>query len=153
MIKSAGTSPNNVIRRAGLTTMSAFEYKAQYNAAFLQEADDFAAYSSVDKGAAAKVCTYTEGVSQYAVQNTPGDPGSRYVRFQDLYAGYALSLTISSLAIEQNAKPQVAVKALGATGDIASKDAAEMKVVKKTASHAWIVDNADKNGYVIKLAD
>ena len=153
MIKSAKGGSANVIERGVVRKMPAFSYAPQYKAAFLDETDDFAAYSGVNAaGTPVKQCIYTEGVSQYAFLTTDGDPGSRYVRFQDWNTGYSLALQIDSKELALNAKPNVTVKAQGETGTIVSHSDA-MKVVKKTAGHAWLYDEDTHNGYVIKLED
>lgn len=154
MIKSAKASASNVIARSTITAMPAFDYSPQYSAAFLQEADDFAAYSAVTSGSSLKACTYTQATSQNAFLNTTGDPGSRSIRFQDWTAGYALSMNFAQYDLPLNAKPNVAIEALGSTGSITSVSTArEMKVVKRIGSRAWVVDNTDKNGYVVRLTD
>ena len=157
MIKSVnGTS--HVIKRSEIHQMGTLAYGPEtdpyrplYSSAFLQEKDDFAAYASVVANSGIKRCTYTEGQSQYAVNKTAS---TRYVRFQDWKTGYSLALDFSMLALPLNAKPNVAVTALGATGDgITTKAATAMKIVKRTAKHAWVVDTNSGEGYVILVED
>jgi len=153
MIKSAPGGSVNEINRGVIRVMPPFTYAAQYKKAFLEEANDFAAFSGVDAaGSVAKQCAYTEGQSQYAFLNTDGDPGSRYVRFQDWTTGYSLAFQIPVKNVTLGAKPTVTVKAQGATGTITSTSGT-MKVIKKTSDRAWLYDSATKNGYVIKLED
>ena len=136
-------------------------YDHKYNAAFLRESDDFAAYSNVSDKVAKKCCTYTDGVSQYAFYNSVNaTAGKRYVRFQDWSDGYSLALTISKihrsktpLTLVTDETVAVKVEALGETGTIVSKENASMKVIKKTASHAWLYDSNTDDGFVIKLED
>lgn len=152
MIKSVkGTS--NVIVRSGIRAMPAFAYSAQYSAAFLQDADAFTAYSSVNTGTAAKPHNYTDSKCQYAFKNTTGDPGSRFIRFQDWSEGYAISLDIAQNALPLNSTPTVAVTALGNTGAIDSKAAKAMKVIKRTTKRVWIVDPGDKDGFIITMVE
>ena len=132
----------------------------KYNAAFLRESDDFAAYSDVTSKVAVKCCTYTEGVSQYAFYNTMS-AGKRYVRFQDWNDGYSLALMINGKNYKSKTPLtyvvgdilSVNVEALGETGTIVSKENASMKVIKTTGSHAWLYDSDTNDGYVIKLED
>ena len=159
MIKSVkGTS--HVIERSKIHQMEPFTYSPQYSSAFLQESDAFSAYTAVNVATATKTLVYTNGESQYAFKNTsatsePTDPGSRFVRFQDWSKGYALSLNIAQNPLLLNSTPKVAVTPLGNTGDIDAKPATTtMKVIKKTAERAWIVDNSgDYDGYIITLAE
>ncbi|MBR3527775.1 MAG: hypothetical protein IKN88_08405 [Bacteroidales bacterium] len=159
MIKSVkGTS--HVIERSKIHQMEPFTYSPQYSSAFLQESDAFSAYTAVNVAIATKTLVYTNGESQYAFKNTPAtsepaDPGSRFVRFQDWSKGYALSLNIAQNPLLLNSTPKVAVTPLGNTGDIDAKPATTtMKVIKKTAERAWIVDNSgDYDGYIITLAE
>lgn len=152
MLKSAPAT-QNVINRGVIRQMPAFAYTAQYKKAFLTEASDFAAYSGVDAaGPVEKQCAYTEGQSQYAFITTDGDPGSRYVRFQDWTTGYSLAFQIPVKNVTLGAKPTVTVKAQGATGTVAFTSGT-MKVIKKTADRAWLYDSVTKNGFVIKLED
>ena len=153
MIKSAKGSDKNKIERGVIRKMSAFSYTPTYRSAFLEDNHDFIAYSGVNAtNSEAKQCIYTEGVSQYAYINTDGDPGSRYVRFQDWNTGYSLSFQIPMKTLTLNANPSVTLKAQGTTGTIASKTGA-MKVIKLIKKRAWLYDDATKNGYIIKLED
>lgn len=153
MIKSAPGSSSNVINRGVIREMPSFAYAAQYKKVFLEEADDFAAFSGVNAaGSVEKQCVYKEGQSQYAFLNTDGDPGSRYIRFQDWTKGYSLAFQFDVKDLTLGAKPVVAVKAQGATGTIATS-AGTMKVIKKTSDRAWLYDDVTKNGFVIKLED
>lgn len=153
MIKGAKGGSVNIVERSVITEMPVITYAPQYKKAFLEDPDDFSAYSGVNAaGSGVKECTYTEGKSQYAYLNTNGDPGSRYVRFQDWTKGYSLAFQIPVKDLTLGAKPTVTVKAQGATGGIASTSG-QMKVIKKTAGRAWLYDDATTNGYVIKLED
>jgi hypothetical protein len=153
MIKGAKGGSLNTVERSVILEMPVFTYAPQYKKAFLGESDDFAAYCGVDAtGSAVKACTYTEGQSQYAYINTNGDPGSRYVRFQDWKKGYSLAFQFAVKDLTLGAKPIVAVKAQGETGTITTS-AGTMKVIKKTSDRAWLYDDVTKNGFVIKLED
>ena len=154
MIKSVkGTS--NVIVRSGIRAMPAFEYAPQYSSAFLLDTDAFTAYSAVNLNTAAKPHNYTDSKCQYAFKNTTGDPGSRFIRFQDWSEGYAISLDIAQNALPLNSTPTVAVTALGNTGAIDSKAAKAMKVIKRTAERAWIVDKTGDywDGFIITMVE
>lgn len=158
MIRSAKGSSANIIERGVVRRMgTAINFVQQYDKDYLKDADDFAAYSGVNTSTATKSCTYIEGQSQYAYINTDGDPGSRYVRFQDWTVGYSLSFQIPTKIITLNATPSVTTKAQGNTGTapnkITSTTDATMKVIKKTPKRAWLYDDASKNGYIIKLED
>lgn len=154
MIKSVkGTS--NVIVRSGIRAMPSFVYSAQYSAAFLQDADAFTAYSSVNTGTAAKPHNYTDTKCQFAFKNTTDGDGTRFIRFQDLSEGYAISLNIAQYALPLNSTPTVAVTALGNTGAIGTKAAKAMKVIKRTAERAWIVDKTGDywDGFIITMVE
>lgn len=159
MIKSAKASTNNVVIRSHINSMPAFTYAPAYKAAFLEDAGAFAAYTNVQAaGTVTKPFTFVPGgTSQYAsTASTEGD-GSRSIRFQDWTVGYAVTLDINKYALPLNATPSVAVKALGATGDIATHDAKTMKVVKRTGDRVWLVDTTDGDGkgdgFILTLTD
>ena len=160
MVKSAKASVNNKITRSGITPMPAFSYAPQFKSAFLMDTDAFGAFTNVlASGTTTKPHNYTDGKCQFAFNNTPADPntgdkGSRSVRFQDWNEGYAISIDIAQNELTLNSTPEVAVKALGNTGDINTKAAKPMKVVKRTTDRVWIVDDTgDGDGYVISLVD
>lgn len=154
MVKSAKASAKNAITRSGITPMPAFGYAPQYKAAFLNEAAAFGAFSNAKAENSLGVpCVFTDN-SQFSFNNTTGDPGSRSVRFQDWNQGYAITIDIAQNDLPLNSTPDVAVKALGNTGDIDTKAAKPMKVVKRTTDRVWIVDDTgDGDGYVISLVD
>ena len=160
MTMSAKGGRANTIIPSQIIDLTPVPYDRMYNAAFLRESDDFAAYSDILSKVAVKCCTYTEGVSQYAFYNTM-PAGKRYVRFQDWNDGYSLALTINGKNYKSKTPLKyvtgdilsVKVEALGKTGTIASKENASMKVIKTTESHAWLYDSDTNDGYVIKLED
>lgn len=155
MIKGSG---NVTINRSNIRKMPAFSYGAQFGERFLKDFErdvngdyTFAAYSAVKSSACDSLRAYKVGKAQSAFTNTTGEPGSRSVRFQDWKVGYAISLDIAQYNLPINSTPNVAVRALGNTNGVTSKAYKEMKVVKRTANHAWIVDNDDATGYVVLL--
>lgn len=152
MIKSAKGGGANVINRSKIRRMPAFTYTPQYNADFLLESDDFAAYGGVTTRAAVNCCLYTQGESQYAYM-TYDRYDERLARFQDWNKGYSVALNILPIAMTMNATPKVTVTALGETGPIVSKSSASMKIIKLTAYHAWLYDARADQGYVIKMAE
>ena len=152
MIKSAKGGGANVINRSKIRRMPAFTYTPQYNADFLLESDDFAAYGGVTTKAAVNCCLYTQGESQYAYM-TYDRYDERLARFQDWNKGYSVALNILPIAMTMNATPKVTVTALGETGPIVSKSSASMKIIKLTAYHAWLYDAKADQGYVIKMAE
>ncbi len=140
--------------------MPAFSYAPQFKADFLMDTDAFGAFTNVlASGTTTKPHNYTDGKCQFAFNNTPADPntgdkGSRSVLFQYWNEGYAISIDIAQNELTLNSTPEVAVKALGNTGDINTKAAKPMKVVKRTTDRVWIVDDTgDGDGYVISLVD
>lgn len=159
MIKSAKASEKNEIARSKLTPMPAFAYAPQYKSSFLEDAGTFGAFTNVQAtGTFAKPFTFVPGgTSQYASTFTTEGDGTRSIRFQDWTVGYAVTLDINKYALPLNATPSVAVKALGATGDIATHTAKTMKVVKRTGNRVWLVDTTDGDGkgdgFILTLTD
>lgn len=147
MIKSAKASSDNEIGRSGIIQMPEFEYKPQYSASFLAETKDFAAYSAVT-GSGTKL-----SADQFVSKTVSGSPDLRSVRFQNWTDGYVFTLT-ASLPLTHNANTTASVeKIAGDPAGINEKTNEEMKVVKKLANRAWIVDATDGIGYVIRLTD
>lgn len=149
MIKSAGAGGVNLVDYSVINQLPAFAYTAKYSAAFLQETNDFGAYSAVT-GSGTKL-----SANQFASQSVAGVPGSRSVRFQNWTDGYSFSLNIM-LPIEHN--QAVAVDVENLLGDVpgaigAAAVSKEMKVIKKFGNRAWIVDAATSVGYVVRLTD
>ena len=151
MLKTAKGSGANTIERSKVRPMPAFDYVAQYQASFLQVAGDFEASTGVSaSGTFAECCTYTNGQSQYALQ--PSSSDVRKVRFQDWAAGYAMTLTRPiSLSQGEDGVSLTVNEVLGATGTIAAQDYSSLKVIKRTATRAWLTD--ENNGFVVLMED
>ena len=150
MIKSAAAGGVNQVDYSMINQLPAFAYTAKYSVAFLQETNDFGAYSAVNTGSAIKL-----SANQFASQSVAGDPGSRSVRFQNWTDGYSFSLNII-LPIDHNQLVAVDVENLLGDVPVAIGAAAvnkEMKVIKKFCNRAWIVDAATSVGYVVRLTD
>ncbi|MBO4657483.1 MAG: hypothetical protein J5639_06895 [Bacteroidales bacterium] len=147
MIKSAKESSKNVVKRSGIIQMAAFTYAPQYSASFLGETKDFAAYSAVT-GSGTKM-----SADQFVSKTVSGTPDQRSVRFQNWNDGYVFTLT-APLPLSHNANITASVGNIaGDPAGINEKTNEEMKVVKKLANRAWIVDATDGIGYVIRLTD
>ncbi|MBQ5530078.1 MAG: hypothetical protein IIT99_06445 [Bacteroidales bacterium] len=152
MVKSARGGGANVINRSMIREMPAFTYRPQFNADFLLESSDFAAYGSATTKDAVNCCLYTQGESQYAYM-TYDRYDERLARFQDWNKGYSVALNILPIAMTLNGTPKVTVTALGETGPIASRYNVQMTIIKLTAYHAWLYDAKTDQGYVIKMAE
>ena len=151
MLKTAKGGGANTIERSMVRPMPAFDYVAQYQASFLQVAGDFGASTGVSaSGTFANCCTYTNGQSQYALQSSSGDV--RKVRFQDWTAGYAMTLTRpKTLSLGEEGVSLTVNEALGATGTITAQAYSSLKVIKRTATRAWLTD--ENYGFVVLMED
>ena len=145
--KAASGETSNEIERSAIRQMAAFTYTPQYSASFLGESKDFAAYSAVT-GSGTKL-----SADQFVSKTVSGTPDQRSVRFQNWNDGYVFTLT-APLPLLHNANITASVeKYAGNPTGINNKTGATMKVVKKIANRAWIVDADDSVGYVVRLTD
>lgn len=151
MLKTAKGGGANTIERSMVRPMPAFDYVAQYQASFLQVAGDFGASTGVSaSGTFANCCTYTNGQSQYALQ--PSSIDVRKVRFQDWTAGYAMTLTRpKTLSLGEEGVSLTVNEVLGATGTITAQAYSSLKVIKRTATRAWLTD--ENYGFVVLMED
>ena len=153
MVKNAAGNSAQIVR-SSIRPMPGFTYAAAYNASFLLSDAPAGAFSGIlsESGSYAVGCTYSEESGQYAYKNVAtGDSPSRYVRFQDWSAGFALGLT-APYDLIAGTKASVKVESLGETG-VSSSEATEMKVLKKVGNRVWLADTANGYGFIMMLVE
>ena len=136
MVKYAKAHADSRVDRSELVQMPALSYSPAYKAAFLT-AEAIGAYSNAaSEGSLTSICTYVEGVDQYAYLNKEGV--SRYLRLEDWDAGYALGFTMP-YSLEAGKNCAVTLQSLGAL-PIASGTVENMRIVKLSDGKAWMLD-------------
>ena len=129
--------------------MPALSYSPAYKAAFLT-AEAIGAYSNAaSEGSLTSICTYVEGVGQYAYLNKEGV--SRYLRLEDWDAGYALGFTMP-YSLEAGKNCAVTLQSLGAL-PIASGTVENMRIVKLSDGKVWMLDPATGHGFILMMEE
>jgi hypothetical protein len=149
MVKYAKAAADNTISRGNILLMPELQYTAGYKAAFLDSDIIGAIRNAAVDGTVAYPCTYVEGTSQYAYQNTAD---TRKLRLQDWNAGYALRFTITPKAIEAGKTCSVTIQSDGLAA-IESATVAKMRVVKIEDGKVWMLDPGTGNGYILMMED
>ena len=149
MVKYAKAAPDIKVSRRNILLMPGLTYAAGYKAAFL-ESDRIGAilHAAVD-GTIAYPCTYVEGTSQYAYQNTTD---TRMLRLQDWTEGYALRFTITPRTLEAGKTCSVTIQSDGLAA-IESATVAKMRVVKIEDGKVWMLDPGTGNGYILMMEE
>ena len=153
MVRHSPAGETPAIARSEVRPMPALAYTAKYKDAFLSTPNcgAFSKARATDSGAATALCSYVEGQGQYAWMNTPGTPGSRYVRLEDWASGFSLAFTMP-YALTPGSNSTVSISALGSAG-VTSKNNASMRVVKQFGERVWLCDPQNGNGYVVMMVN
>ena len=149
MVKYAKAHADSRVDRSELVQMPALSYSPAYKAAFLT-AEAIGAYSNAaSEGSLTSICTYVEGVGQYAYLNKEGV--SRYLRLEDWDAGYALGFTMP-YSLEAGKNCAVTLQSLGAL-PIASGTVENMRIVKLSDGKVWMLDPATGHGFILMMEE
>ena len=148
MVRHSVAQAALAIERNGIRPMPALAYEPRYKDAFLTS-DGVGAYANVSAkaGAMTMQCRYSEGQSQYAYLNMPGENGSRYLRIADWDAGFSLAFTMP-FDLPSGGTATVTIQSLGNTG-VSSGTGIPMRVVKQSEDRVWLFDAASGNGYIL----
>lgn len=147
MVMNAGAQ-TGFITRSHIRRMPAFNFAAQYDAAFIQS--DVLSGAFIGTGSSATVkCSYNQTTGQYSFMNTAS---TRQIRIQDWNAGFALTLS-TPYEIKAGTKVNVDVTAYGVSGISSTSSTTEMRVLKVVGDRAWIVDPNTGNGFIMMLVE
>ena len=174
MVMNAGaySGEGSIIKRSQASPMASFAYVPQYKAAFLASTSQAGAYRNVFADIF-EMETYLEynlsdevAPVQYAFDNVipdPADeanPGSRMFRLQGWTpVFYAVGIKLPSYRLEAGETISGAIVTTNLDTDNSASEPGEVKVLKKTASRAWLVGGEgepagiDRAGFIIMLTE
>jgi len=149
MARYAKASADNRIARSQILEMPVLAYTPDCKTSFLQS-DAIGAYSGAfADGTLTPLCQYVELQSQYAYKNTET---TRYLRIEDMNAGYALGVTMP-YALNPGKSVDVTInQAAGITGITKSETAGKMRVVKVSEGKVWLLDRTGGTGFIFMMA-
>ena len=174
MVMNAGaySGEGSIIKRSQASPMASFAYVPQYKAAFLASTSQAGAYRNVFADIF-EMETYLEynlsdevAPVQYAFDNVVPDPadeanpGSRMFRLQGWTpVFYAVGIKLPSYRLEAGETISGAIVTTNLDTDNSASEPGEVKVLKKTASRAWLVGGEgepagiDRAGFIIMLTE
>lgn len=149
MVKYAKAHEDSRVDQGEVVLMPALAYNPAYKAAFLRSEAIGAFANAAAQGEMAALCTYVEGVGQYAYRNTEGE--SRYLRLEDWDTGYALGFTMP-YSLQAGKNCTVTLQSMG-LASIAPGTVENMRIIKLSGGRVWMMDPASDRGFILMMEE
>lgn len=149
MVKYAKAHEDSRVDQGEVVLMPALAYNPAYKAAFLRSEAIGAFANAAAQGEMASLCTYVEGVGQYAYLNQEGV--SRYLRLEDWDAGYALGFTMP-YSLQAGKNCSVSLQSIGLNA-VPSGTVENMRIIKLSGDRVWMMDPATGRGFILMMEE
>lgn len=149
MVKYAKAHEDSRVDQGEVVLMPTLAYNPAYKAAFLRSEAIGAFANAAAQGEMATLCTYVEGVGQYAYRNTEGE--SRYLRLEDWDTGYALGFTMP-YSLQAGKNCTVTLQSMG-LASIAPGTVENMRIIKLSGGRVWMMDPASDRGFILMMEE
>lgn len=150
MVKSAGATADNMVKRNEILAMPAFDFEQQIKSAFLnQPSTGFGYFEKTGTSGSLSAFAFDKVSCQYATKTE--EATSRYMRIQSLPLGKYFAFTTPYELNLGASYDDIAIESV--VGSSYTSTTATFRVIRKASDAAWLVSSDFQKGFILLLED